>query len=181
MHGLELRHAILEAIHRHQKENPETPMPQAELARRLSVDSDRLEAHFTFLERAGYLSFLHMPDPKGERQRFLTITEAGQDYLRAPRAKASGAGAESPFKVVSKAAEEKPITDFAALKALIEATEWVMDEEKPEIVAKLAELERVLRAERLDFGAVSGLKIYFERHPWLRSHIAATVTKHVGF
>ncbi len=179
--GLALRRAILETVFEHQKANPEAPLKQEDLGKRLQVDVHRLEAHFVFLERGGYVSFLHMPGPHGERMRFVTVTAAGEKYLKNPRNFEAAKGEESPFKVIEKDADEAIHDEVAPLRAFVEKTEWVLDDEKPEILGKIDELEEVLEAKKFDPAAVSGLKLYFERHRWLAPHVSALIKKRLGF
>lgn len=180
MQPLELRRAILEVCKAYQEEGHPTPIKDDELAARLRVSHERLEAHFVFLERARYISFLRMPGPDGSRLRFVEITEEGKHYLATSQPVETKAALESPFKVV-QGGQDKIITDFPQLRSMVEQTEWVIDEEKPEILGKLDQLEKVLEDDRFNPAAVSELKLYFERHRWLSSHIAATVKKRFGF
>lgn len=180
LQGLPLRRAILETLHDHQEKRPETPMPQEELSKALHVPLDRLEAHFVVLERSGYVHFLRMPGPQGQRLTFLEVSPEGEKYLANPKNFETTKGPEGPFKVVEPG-EEKAIDELARLRAYVERTEWVLDDEKPEILAKLDELEKALAGETFDAAAVGGLKLWFERHRWLAPHVTAVLRKQLGF
>lgn len=177
---LELRRALLQALLDHHEEGHEAPFRHEELAHHLRVDPERLEAHYVFLERGGYIESLHMPDPHGNRARFLSITKAGEKYLQTPANFERAQSSDSPFKVVA-AGQEKNLTDFPSLRKMVQATEWVLDEEKPEILTKVDELEKVLQKDRFNPKAISELKLYFERHRWLAPHVAALIKARFGF
>lgn len=180
MQGPELRRAILEALAHHSAGDHPAPMSQDALSKKLKVPEERLEAHFTFLQRGKYIGFLHMPGPSGERLRFVSITDEGKAYLSDPANFPKKQEAKGPFKVVDKGGQEKLAADFPALRAYIESTEWILDEEKPPILAKVDELEAVL-AKGFDAARISDLKMFFERHRWLAPHVSALIRKEVGF
>lgn len=180
LQGLQLRRAVLQALADHKKKSPETPLKQEQLAKELRVEPDRLEAHFSVLGRAGHITFLHMPGPGGERMRFVEITPEGEKYLRNPKNFETPKGEESPFKVVERG-EEKLLTEFPRLRQYVETTEWVLDEEKPEILRKLDELERVLGSDKFNPALIGELKLWFDRHRWLAPHVEAIVKRRFGF
>jgi DNA-binding PadR family transcriptional regulator len=181
LQGLALRRAILDALRAKKSDTPEASLVrQEDLAKGLQTDADRLEAHFTFLERAHYITSLRMPGPDGAPMRFFTITPDGERYLKNEKNFQPPKGEESPFKVVHKG-EEPLVTDLGALRKMIQDTEWVLDEEKPEILAKMDELGQLLSSDRFDPAAVSGLKLYFERYKWLTPHVQAILKRQYGF
>lgn len=181
LQGLQLRKAILETLHSRKGEAPEAGLvKEEELVKLLKVDHDRIDAHFVFLERAGYISSLRMPGPEGTRLRFITITGEGEKYLQNAGNFEAAKKTDSPFKVIEKG-DEKVADSVHELRAMVEKTEWVLDEEKPEILAKVDELATALSADRFDPGAVSGLKLYFERYKWLAPHVQALIKKQYGF
>lgn len=181
LQGIALRKAILETLQTKKAEAPEDSLvKEQELISTLKVDHDRLEAHFTFLERGGYVQSLRMPGPEGERMRFLTITAEGEKYLKNPKNFELQKATDSPFKVVGKG-EEKVLDDPVAIRAMVATSDWTLDEERDEIVAKLDELAKVLEEDRFNPAAVSNLKLYFERFKWLSPHVAAAIKKKYGF
>jgi DNA-binding PadR family transcriptional regulator len=180
LQGLQLRKAILETLHSRKGEAPEAGLvKEEELSKILKADHDRLDAHFVFLERAGYISSLRMPGPEGTRLRFITITAEGEKYLRNAKNFETVKATDSPFKVIEKG-DEKLVGDVAELRAMVDKSDWVLDEEKPEILAKVDELAKVLKSDRFDPGAVSSLKLYFERHKWIAPHVQALIRKQYG-
>lgn len=179
--GLPLRRAILQTLKDYEAEGHETPIRQEDLAKRLQVELDRLDAHFVVLERSGYVSFLNMPGPGGHRMRFVTLTKEGDHYLSNAANFEAAKGPESPFKVIERSADERLHVEFPELRKYVETTDWVLDEEKPEILAKLGDLEKVVDSSKLDMGAVSGLQLWFERHKWLTPHVAALLKRKLGF
>lgn len=181
LQALELRRQILKALQDHAQTDEMAPMGQGALAKQLGVSEERLEAHFVFLERSGYVDFLHMPDHQGNRQRFAVITEAGEAYLEDQSNFEHPKGPDSPFKVVESGRDEKVHDDLLEIRAFVDRTEWVLDDEKPEILKKLDELEALLKSDNFDAGAVSRTKLYFERHKWLSPHVAALLKKTYGF
>lgn len=179
--GLALRKAILETLRARKGDNPETSLIlEGDLTKELKVDHDRLDAHFTFLERGGYVTSLRMPGPDGTRLRYLTITETGEKYLKNARNFETPKGTESPFKVIEKG-QEKVLDDPIAIRIMVAKSDWVLDEERDEIVAKLDELAKALESDRFDPAEVSRLKLYFERYKWLSPHVAAAIKKQYGF